>query len=24
MTIQEAVDLAGMFRREDHVTQNSP
>jgi hypothetical protein len=24
MTIQEAVDLAGMFRREDHVAQNSP
>jgi hypothetical protein len=23
MTIQEAVDLAGMFRREDHVAQNS-
>ena len=24
MTIQEAVDLAGMLRREDHVAQNSP
>ena len=23
MTIQEAVDLAGMFRREDHVAQNA-
>ena len=22
MTVQEAVDLAGMFRREDHVAQN--
>ena len=24
MTIQEAVDLAGMFRRADHVAQNAP
>jgi len=24
MTIQEAVDLAGMLRREDHVAQNTP
>ena len=24
MTIQEAVDLAGMLRREDYVTQNAP
>jgi hypothetical protein len=24
MTVQEAVDLAGMLRREDHVAQNTP